>query len=303
MVIRPASFRGNTQTAASNAFQRPAAQSVETLQAKALAEWQVLVDQLCNAGVEVIAFDDTPQPIKPDAVYPNNWISFHADGTVVLYPMEAQNRRPERREDIVESLSRDHGFFVRRVIDLSVLEAKGVYLESTGSMVLDRVNHVVYACISSRTHPDALGDFSQQLDYEIVAFDARDDNGTAIYHTNIVMSIGDKFAVVCSEAISKVDQRRAVEARLEASGREIVQISLSQMGQSAANILELGSVHGGQVVVMSKRARQSFSDEQLGQLQAFAKPLAVDLDVIEHTGGGSARCMLAEVHLPRQASN
>jgi len=298
LLIRPAGFLSNPQTADSNTFQHAATLSAQDLQKQALAEWQGLVALLQDAGVKTIVFDDTDQPAKPDALYPNNWVSFHADGTVVLYPLEAENRRYERRIDIIESLSRDHGYSVRRIIDLSPLEQEGVIVESTGSMVLDRVNRVAYACLSSRTHTEGLAKFGQQLGYEMVVFDARDGNGKAVYHTNLLMSIGNKFAIVCFDAIADDKQRDAVGSRLESSGRTVIAISVEQMNQLVGNVLELKTTDDNPILVMSSRAQRAIDATQWSALTPLAEPLVAELDTIEQAGGGSARCMIAEVHLP-----
>ena len=298
LLIRPAGFLSNPQTADSNTFQQAATLSAEDLQKQALTEWQGLAEMLRDAGVKTIVFDDTEQPAKPDALYPNNWVSFHADGTVVLYPLEAENRRHERRIDIIESLSRDHGYSVQRIIDLSPLEQESVFVESTGSMVLDRVNHVAYACLSSRTHTEGLARFAQQLGYEMVVFDARDRNRKPIYHTNMLMSIGEQFAIVCLEAIADDRQRDAVRGRLESSGRVAIDISVEQMSESVGNVLELKTVDDKPILVMSGRAQRAINEAQWLALTPLVEPLVADLDTIEQAGGGSARCMIAEVYLP-----
>ncbi|MGI9260566.1 MAG: arginine deiminase-related protein, partial [Woeseiaceae bacterium] len=187
LMILPVRFESNPHTAASNKFQGRNADSAEKQQADAAAEFAGLRDALEAGGIEVIAFDDTEEPHTPDAIFPNNWVSFHADGTVVLYPMEASNRRTERRLDIIDALSSQHGFQVREIVDLSAHEDDGQYLEGTGSLVLDRSNRIAYACLSSRTHLDAIGDFAQRLGYRVVAFDAVDSDGAPIYHTNVLM--------------------------------------------------------------------------------------------------------------------
>lgn len=299
LMIRPARFCANDETAASNVFQRAAADDPKAVHKAALLEWHRTVDRLRDAGVEVVVLADTLEPPKPDALFPNNWVSFHADGTVVLYPMEAMNRRSERRLDIIEALSIEHGFFVREILDLSGFEGRGVFLEGTGSLVLDRLNHVGYACLSSRTHGEALGEFAQLLDYEIVAFDAADADGRPIYHTNFMMSIGTQFCVICDEAIRDDRQRDAVIGRLKESGRSVMSISESQMASSAGNILELQSQTQEPLILMSERARAAFSSEQLVTLESFGQLITVALDTIEDYGGGSVRCMIAEIFLPR----
>ncbi|MDH3553407.1 MAG: arginine deiminase-related protein, partial [Gammaproteobacteria bacterium] len=193
LMIRPVRFESNPLTAASNRFQGRSRASPEEQQGAAMREFDALVDLLRDNGVTVIVVDDTAEPHKPDSIFPNNWVSFHADGRVVLYPMEAENRRTERRVDIVEKLDLQFGYTVREIIDLSHHEQAGHYLEGTGSMVLDRANRVAYACLSSRTHLDALGDFAQRMGYDVVAFDAVDRDGVAIYHTNVLMNVGEKL--------------------------------------------------------------------------------------------------------------
>jgi len=246
----------------------------------------------------VIVVDDTHEPHTPDSIFPNNWVSFHGDGRVVLYPMEAENRRTERRMDIIERLDEDPRYVVSEVIDLSHHEADGHFLEGTGSMVLDRINHVAYACLSSRTQLDPLGDFAQRLEYEVVAFDAVDRSGVPIYHTNVLMNIGETLAVICDEAIPRDDQREAVLQRLRASGRNIVSLSYDQLDAFAGNMLELRKEDGGRLIAMSQQSYDSLSRDQLAALQDNGEVLAVPIDTIEASAGGSVRCMLAEVHLP-----
>lgn len=298
MMIRPAQFQSNPETAQSNRFQGHTDASPVEQHAAALAEFEQLKIALENAGIRVLAFDDTDDPHTPDAIFPNNWVSFHADGTVVLYPMEATNRRTERRYDLVEALSADYGFLVREVIDLSHHENDGHFLEGTGSMVLDRANRLVYACLSSRTHLDVLGDFAQRLDYDVLAFDASDRDGAAIYHTNVLMNIGERIAVVCDEAISRPEQRTAVLESLKKSGREIITLTFAQLQSFAGNMLELMGPSGKRVTAMSAHARRSLSDRQLKLLEENGDIVSVPIGAIEKSSGGSVRCMLAEIHLP-----
>ena len=297
-MIRPVRFHSNPLTAASNRFQGRTAASPAEQQAEALREFDGLVQALTAAGVRVVQFEDTPEPHTPDSVFPNNWVSFHADGTVVLYPMEAENRRTERRRDIVDALAAEHGFDVRRIVDLSEHEARGHYLEGTGSLVLDRSHRVAYACLSSRTHLDVLGDWSQRLGYDVVAFDAVDRNGVPIYHTNVLMSVGEKIAVICAEAIPRKDQRDAVLARLGQTGHEIVSLSFGQMEAFAGNLLELRSERGERVLAMSEQARRSLTPGQLALIERYDRIVSAPIDNIESSAGGSVRCMLAEIHLP-----
>ena len=298
LMIRPVRFESNPQTAESNRFQGRTAVSAGEQHAAALAEFNGLVDALQNHGITVIVVEDTADPHTPDSIFPNNWVSFHGDGRVVLYPMEAENRRSERRMDIIESLDADPGYVVSEVIDLSPHEVEGHYLEGTGSMVLDRINHVAYACLSSRTQLDPLGDFAQRMNYEVVAFDAVDRDGVPIYHTNVLMNVGEALAVICDAAIPREDQREAVLGRLGESGRKIVSLSYEQLDAFAGNMLELRTSEGERLIVMSQQAFDSLRDEQLSVLRDNGDVLAVPIDMIEASAGGSVRCMLAEIHLP-----
>ena len=299
LMIRPVRFESNPHTAASNRFQGRNLDTPEQQQRDALQQFEALRQALEDSGIDVIVFDDTEEPHTPDAVFPNNWVSFHADGTVVLYPMEAPNRRTERRHDIIESLVDDYGYVVRRIVDLSIHEGNDQFLEGTGSLVLDRVNHVAYACLSSRTHLDVLGDFSQRLDYDVVAFDAVDRNGEAIYHTNVLMNIGEELAVICDAAIEREEQRDAVLKSLESTGHDIVSLSHDQMDAFAGNMLELKAVNGERVIAMSQKAFDSLTATQLERIEANARIVSASIDKIESSAGGSVRCMLAEIHLPR----
>jgi len=231
-------------------------------------------------------------------VFPNNWVSFHADGRVVLYPMEAQNRRTERRMDIIEQIDADLGYLVSEIVDLSGHEQTGHFLEGTGSMVLDRANHVAYACLSSRTQLDPLGDFAQRMDYEVVAFDAVDRDGFPIYHTNVLMNIGEEVVVVCDEAIARDEQRTAVMQRLRETGHEVISLSYDQLEAFAGNMLEMRSNDGARIVAMSQQAYDSLGQDQIERLQQNGSVVTAAIDTIESSAGGSVRCMLAEIHLP-----
>jgi hypothetical protein len=300
LMVRPASFGFNPQTAASNAFQRsPIAAADGEAQAQVLQEFDALGEVLLRAGVKVLVAGDTREPPKPDAIFPNNWVSFHGDGTVALYPMLAPNRRLERRDEILEQVVRSGGFRVSRTVDLTHREQENKYLEGTGSLVLDRMHRIAYACASPRTDLDVLGEFAQLLDYDLVAFDAQDGAGQAIYHTNVMMAIGHRFAVVCGESIVRDRHRDAVFARLHATGHEVIDINLSQMANFAGNVLELAPPQGA-MVVLSTRALQSFNPPQQRALESHAGLVPVAIPTIERLGGGGVRCMLAEVHLPRR---
>jgi len=299
LMIRPVRFESNPHTAASNKFQGKNLSSPEQQQLDAAKEFDGLKAALESNGIQVIQINDTDEPHTPDAIFPNNWVSFHADGTVVLYPMEAPNRRTERRADVIDALSGQYGFQVREILDLSAHENDGKYLEGTGSLVLDRANHIAYACLSSRTHLEALGDFAQRMDYKVVAFEAVDRDGTVIYHTNVLMNVGEELAVICDEAITREDQREAVIKRLNDTGHDVIRLSFDQMDAFAGNMLELRSASGERVIAMSEQARQSLTESQLDRIEANARIMSVPIDRIESSAGGSVRCMLAEVHLQR----
>lgn len=297
-MIRPVRFAFNKQTAESNAFQHAelAAETEDAAQDEARREFDDMTRQLRAMGVEVIVYEDTTQPHTPDSIFPNNWVSFHASGTVVLYPMMAENRRAERRTDIIEDIAKR--FHVSRIIDLTHFEKEGKFLEGTGSMVLDRMNRVAFAGISPRTHPDVLAEFGKQTGYRVVSFHTADANGDAVYHTNVMMSIASTFAIVCLSAIADPDERIMVRQELEGLGKRVFDISLEQMASFAGNVLLVLARDNQRVMVMSKQAYESLTPTQVDQLDDYATLRPFDLSMIELNGGGSARCMMAEVHLP-----
>ena len=298
LMIKPVRFQSNPLTAASNRFQGKNTSSPEQQQLDSVAEFDGLRRVLEENGVNVVQFDDTLEPHTPDSIFPNNWVSFHADGTVVLYPMEAPNRRTERRQDLIEQLVTEYQYQVRQIVDLSHREDEGHYLEGTGSLVLDRVNHIAYACLSSRTHLDALGEFAQRMDYKIVAFAAIDNDGEAIYHTNVLMNVGEKLAVVCAESIADEEQREAVLESLRSTGHEVILLSFEQLEAFAGNMLELRSSSGEHLIAMSQQALNSLDDAQLSIIEDNATVISAPIENIESSSGGSVRCMLAEIHLP-----
>jgi len=298
LMIRPVRFESNPLTATSNRFQGKTPSSAGEQQEAALLEFDNLATALRDHGINVIVVEDTLEPHTPDSIFPNNWVSFHADGRVVLYPMEAENRRTERRMDIIDALDAEQGFTVSEVVDLSHHEQAGHYLEGTGSIVLDRANHVAYACLSSRTQLDALGDFAQRMGYEVVAFDAVDRDSETIYHTNVLMNVGETLAVICDVSISREEQRAAVLQRLQDTGHEVMSLTYEQLHAFAGNMLELRTNDGERLVAMSQQAFDSLTDEQQLLLQKSGRVLPVAIDNIEASAGGSVRCMLAEVHLP-----
>jgi hypothetical protein len=297
-MIRPVQFGFNPETAATNAFQTKqlTTQGQEAAQSTALREFDEMVRQLQASGVDVMVVDDTPAPHTPDSIFPNNWVSFHASGKVILYPMQAENRRLERRTELIGELEKR--FQIEQIIDLTHFEQEGKFLEGTGSMVLDRMNRVAFACLSPRTHPDVLAEFGRQTGYRTVAFHATDAIGQAIYHTNVLMSITDNLAIICLAAIADPDERLMVRQELEGLGKRVVEISLEQMASFAGNVLLVLTQQGRKLLILSDQAFNSLTPKQIDLLDDYSTLFHFDLATIEANGGGSARCMMAEVHLP-----
>ena len=301
-MIRPISFRMNEETAGNNYYQHQlGGVDAETAVHRAQEEFEGLVTALENAGVNVIVFDEAEPYETPDALFPNNWISTHEDGTVGLYPMFAENRRRERRDDVLLVLEHECGFQLEEVVDFTEFESHGKFLEGTGSMVLDRVNRKAYAALSERTDARALAHFCDQFGYEPVAFIANQTVGSErlpIYHTNVMMSIGSGFAVVCLDAVDNVKERAKLEASLMSDGLEIIELSEAQIGQFAGNMLQVEG-DANALIVMSQQAKNSLSQQQIDRLSKYGQLIAAPLNTIETLGGGSARCMIAEIHLPK----
>jgi hypothetical protein len=300
LMVRPKHFGYNAETAGTNRFQTPG-ESGDTAH-RALSEFDAFAAALAGEGVTVCVAPDSDARRLPDAVFPNNWVSFHGDGTVVLYPMQAENRRAERRSEVIDAVVRDTGFTVRRTVDLTHHEKDGRYLEGTGSLVLDHRERVAYACRSPRTHEVVAEEWAAALGYELEMFGASDASGAPIYHTNVVMSVGTRFAAAAFDNIDAADRGR-IDARLRMTGREVVALTNAEMCAFAGNMLELGSwdEHLGDfhILVMSRTARYGLHAQKFSRLSAAVDAvLAVPVDVIERHGGGSVRCMLAEVFLP-----
>ena len=300
LMVRPVNFAYNEQTAVNNFFMDRFNRN-KNPQSKALKEFDSFADSLHRNGVNVIVVEALKEPASPDSIFPNNWFSTHEDGSIFLYPMEAQNRRIERRMDIIEVLRKN--FLVSSIIDLSKSEEQGQFLEGTGSMVLDRKNKIAYACLSPRTHLSVLSDFCKKAGYRAVAFNATDENHHLIYHTNVMMCIGNTFTTICTDVIRDKQQLKQVQESLEESGREIIHISLSQLQHFAGNMLELASQAGRRLIVMSEQAYQTLTPEQIKQFEKHGQIVFSPLSTIETVGGGSARCMIAEIYLPRLPQN
>jgi hypothetical protein len=301
LMVRPAAFSRNDVTRPTNRFQSASDdRDPERTAAAAIAEFNACVASLRRHGIDVRVFPGRSTTPLPDEVFPNNWISTHPDGMTVLYPMMAWNRRQERRRDILEQLQQQaDGFRIDQLVDLSHLEAKNRFLEGTGSLVFDHANRLAYACFSPRTHVDALREFARTCEYDIVAFHAADRDGHAFYHTNVMMSLGEGFALVCLDSIDAVDERFRVLTRIERGGREVIELRPDQVRSFSGNLLQLRA--GEQrIIALSKQARAALDDRQLEALSRHGKLVAMELRTIEANGGGSVRCMLAELLLPKK---
>ncbi|MBG8552005.1 citrulline utilization hydrolase CtlX [Hymenobacter guriensis] len=298
-MVRPARFGFNTETAESNYFQNAIREaSGEEIQRRARAEFDGVVAALRAHGVRVLVFEDTPAPHTPDSIFPNNWLTLHPDGRVLLYPMCAPNRRLERRPDILAALQEQ--FAVTEVIDLSGSERQNRFLEGTGSIIFDHLHRVAYACLSPRTDAALFQEVAQQLCYRAVAFHAHDAQGQEIYHTNVMMCVGARFAVVCLESIRNAAEQAVVVDSLTATGHEIIDISLAQVSRFAGNMLTLQPATARELLAMSQSAHDALTPAQRTTLAQYCDLLPLPIPTIETIGGGSARCMLAEVFLPEK---
>ena len=296
LVVRPASFGYNEQTAVSNAFQNKPDLESEQIRQLALQEFQALVDKLRSVDVEVLVMEDHPEKKNPDAVFPNNWISLHADGTIVLYPMCTPNRRSERRMDIINHMKEN--FSVQRVIDLSFEEEENRFLEGTGSIIFDHIHRIAYACLSPRTNQTLFISTCNLLGYAPVYFNAVDENGTPVYHTNVLMCLAEHFVVICLEAVQDRKEKEMLIASFKNAGQEIVDISFSQMSNFAGNMLALKSKTGKNLLAASQSAYNSLSGDQIKTIEKYCTIIPLPIPTIETIGGGSARCMIAENFLP-----
>ena len=296
LMIRPVSFVYNEETAVNNAFQSASEETTANVQQKALQEFDDFVALLRSNGVDVTVVEDTPVPHTPDSIFPNNWVSFHSNGTVLLYPMFAVNRRAERKPHVLDKIKQQ--FAITEMIDLSGFESENIFLEGTGSMVLDRDNRIAYACLSPRTDEKVLNEFCRRMQYSAVLFEATDGNGQAIYHTNVMMCVADRYAVICLESIASPEEQQRVTDAIARTGKTIIPITLKQMNHFAGNMLQVENNKGEKLLVMSTQAFESLTEDQVNTLSSFNRILHSSLTTIESNGGGSARCMMAEVHLP-----
>ncbi len=293
LMIKPVAFDFNAETAINNAFQQQG--SNDQAQEKAEAEFDGFVQKLTAAGVDVTVIQDTEVPHTPDSIFPNNWISFHQDGTIVLYPMYAVNRRAERKQHVLEMI--DSKFKLKQTIDLSAKENEHLFLEGTGSMVLDRENKIAYACLSPRTNKILLEEWCRQMSYTACSFFSVDENGNEIYHTNVMMCVADKYVVICLNSIHDATERQHVVDTIINSDKKIIEISYSQMNRFAGNMLQVHNSKGDKYLIMSSQAFSSLTPLQVKELETYNPIIHSDLTTIETNGGGSARCMMAEIFL------
>lgn len=302
MMVRPARFRMNEQTAVNNYYQKVLdGLDPSEVAARAQEEFDAFVNQLRMLGVQVVVVEDTLDPDTPDAVFPNNWISFHENGDVVLYPMFAENRRLERRPEVLDMLE-EQGFVIQNEVDFTSAEEEEMYLEGTGSMILDREFGKMYCALSPRANEELAIEFCEEMDMAPILFTANqtvDGKRVPIYHTNVMMCIGDKFAVVCDASIDDKNERKQVLSSLRADGKEVVLITEEQVNRFAGNMLQVVTADGRSLIVMSKSAFEALTTKQKEILSKYGQLVAAQLDTIEACGGGSARCMLAEVFLPK----
>lgn len=296
LMVRPVAFAKNEQTASSNYFQKNVLASSELIQQKALTEFDEFVKKLEAEGVKVLVIEDTKEPHTPDSIFPNNWISFHGNGVAAVYPMEAENRRLERREDVLD-LVEANGFVIDDVVDYTQAEEEGIYLEGTGSIILDRVHKKAYCALSSRADEDLFIEFCEDFEYDPVTFIANqtvEGKRKPIYHTNVMMTIATDYAVICLDSIDDKKEKKNVVNHLKATKKEIIAITEEQMHFFAGNMLQL-SVENKNLLVLSQQAYDILNEDQIVKIKKYAYLLPVNLKTIETLGGGSARCMLAEV--------
>lgn len=298
LMIRPAAFGFNEETAVNNFFRTGLSISKEQVQQKALQEFDHMVEVLKNHDIDVMLINDTPEPAKPDAIFPNNWLSTSPSGIVNVFPMYAVSRRAEKRKDILQILS--ELFIVKDVQDWSKYEEEGRFLEGTGSMVIDHDNKMIYSSVSERTNLSVLEKFATANDYQAIVFLATDKKGCSVYHTNVMMVLGENFSVLCEEAIDEEWELIAVRQLLESTDHTIIGITREQMHAFAGNMLVVQAKNGEKYLVMSQTAFDILKKEQLRMLEAYAKLLPISIPTIEKEGGGSIRCMMTEVFLKRK---
>jgi len=298
LMVRPQHFGYDPETASNNAFQvNDPSRSVAEIKSQARYEFDQLVDVLQSAGVQVIVVEDTDTPVKPDAVFPNNWFTTHENGSIITYPLHPVNRRAERRQDLLDMLI--DRFEVHYHIRLEHQEQKGHFLEGTGSMILDRQHRIAYACRSARTNEAVLNDFTAITGFRPILFDATDDHHFPIYHTNVMMALGETFVIIALGTVRDAADRTALLRSFANSQKSVIELSIEQMMSFAGNMLQVRNLRGDTFLVMSSQAYRSLSAEQIRQIEAHTSILHSPIPTIEQYGGGSVRCILAEIFLPK----
>jgi hypothetical protein len=297
LLVKPSQFVFNAETSTSNAFQQKPTSGSDQIKTNAINEFDSFVTTLKSKGVNTFVFNDTNAPIKPDAVFPNNWVTFHSDGTVILYPMCAVNRRHERRADILDTLKAN--FNITKIIDISFHEKENRFLEGTGSIIFDHNNKIAYACLSPRTDRDLFIETMKQVGYNPVYFNSCDEKGKDIYHTNVMMNVAEKFAVICLNSILDKKERETVTHSLTSTGHSIIDISFEQMNHFAGNMLTVLSDTGKSLTVLSQTAFNSLTEDQKKEIEKYSELTPMPIPTIETIGGGSARCMMAEIFLQK----
>ena len=295
LMIKPINFGFNQETAVNNAFQ--IAGHSDMSQKNAAKEFDNFVEKLESYRINITVVEDTPEPYTPDSIFPNNWISFHKGNKICLYPMFAENRRKERKPNVIEAIKQK--FKIEETIDFTKFEKDNKFLEGTGSMVLDRENNIAYACLSPRTHKEVFNEFCSITNFKGISFASLDDKNKEIYHTNVMMCVADKYAVICLDTIKDIKERQIVANTLRESGKEIIEIDTKQMNNFAGNMLQVKNKEGVQFLVMSSTAFRSLTQEQISRIRCYNDIIYSELDTIEKNGGGSARCMLAEIFLDK----
>lgn len=301
LMIRPVAFRMNEETSVNNYFQQRTEEGQEWITEKTQKEFDAFVEKLRHVGVNVIVVDDVKENHTPDSIFPNNWVSFHENGDIALYPMFAENRRPERREDVLKRIEKE-GFLIKNIVDYTAAEKEGVFLEGTGSLLLDRVHEKAYCALSPRADEDLVIEFCEDFEYMPIIFQANqtvDGERKAIYHTNVMMCLAEEFAVICLETLDDQKERKLITKSLQSDGKEIIAITTGQMHEFAGNMLQVKGAFDKKFLVMSERAHKSLTSVQVDKIEKHCDILSADLEIIENLGGGSARCMMAEIFLPR----
>lgn len=300
LMVRPAGFGYNAETAANNVFQSKVSISALEIQQKAIEEFDAFVDVLKNKGIDVTVMQDTDSPVKPDAIFPNNWFCTLEDGTVAVFPMYAVNRRIERRPEMIDELKKNYE--VNHFEDWTKYESDNLFLEGTGSMIMDHGSKIIYACTSPRTNEEVLKEFAQKHGYTVFSFHAEDEKGVEIYHTNVIMHLGEDYAIICLDSVTNNTERHALTKLLSDTGHEVIPVSLNQVRAYAGNMLQVKNKSGEKFTILSLQAYNSLTAEQKQTLEKHTNLLPININMIETVGGGSVRCMLAEIFLKKRTS-